>query len=255
MLKLFIKKRCEYAAPEGQRLYAIGDVHGCFAQMVTLLEYIRVDNAQRSKKDCIIVFLGDLIDRGPNSRMVFDYLINKGPDFARVEYLMGNHEEMYLRILRGADELLPRWLKYGGSECIESYGLKPEDYTGHATSVILDIFASEVPQAHIDFVKGFKESFTFGDYFLVHAGVNPQKPIEKQKPEDMRWIREPFLNWKKPLSHRVVHGHTIENNIALHPHRIGVDTGVYESGILSAVRLEDKELGLINSEGLNTDST
>jgi len=252
LLNLFKKKKREIRAPEGKRLYAIGDVHGCFNEMISLIEFIKKDNASRENKECIIVFLGDLIDRGPDSRKVLQYLLDKNIDFASVHCLLGNHEEMFLNILeRDDDDYIPKWLVYGGASCVKSYGLDPDDFAGQSAATMQHMIKKNVPKTHINFVKSFVNNIAFGDYILVHAGVNPKRPLDKQSEREMRWIREPFLSWNKSLDYVVIHGHTIEKEVTKFNHRIGVDTGVYESGILSAVRLEDRQVGLLDSNGEN----
>lgn len=238
-------------APKGKRLYAIGDVHGCYDEMIRLLGIIESDHASRNPKECIVVFLGDLIDRGPDSFRVIEHLVSTPPTFSQNYFLIGNHEEMFLRILNGDAELIKRWLTYGGRSCVESYGVNYEKTIGHSADTMQLMIKKKVPKAHVEFLGDLLESITFGNYVLVHAGVNPKKPLDEQKGRDMRWMREPFLSWKKKLDYRVIHGHTIESEITALPHRIGVDTGVYETGVLSAVRLEDHQIGLLNSDGLN----
>lgn len=236
------KPESEWVGSPGKRLYAIGDVHGCFDEMIRLLDQIERDHQSRPSKECIIVFLGDLIDRGPNSREVLDYLIKSPPNFARIFWLIGNHEEMFLRILRGESELIESWMVYGGRECVESYGLTSEQMIGQTDDALQVMIRKRVPKSHIDFLARGVESIRFGDYLLVHAGVDPEKPVTDQDPRQMRWIREPFLSHDKPLGLMVVHGHTISDHVEVLPHRIGVDTGAYRGGALSAVRIEDNEV-------------
>lgn len=230
----------------GKRLYAIGDVHGCFDEMINLLVAIEEDHRSRPEKECVIVFLGDLIDRGPHSSRVVEFLIKSPPRFAKVFCLMGNHEEMFLRILRGEAGLIESWMAYGGRECVESYGVDPEQMIALTDDAIQVMIRKRVPQSHIDFLSQCVESIRFGDYLLVHAGVDPERPVLDQDPRQLRWIREPFLSHDKPLGLMVVHGHTVSDVVELMPHRIGVDTGAYRGGKLSAVRIEDDEVQAIS---------
>lgn len=233
----------------GKRLYAIGDVHGCFSEMLDLLVAIEADHRSRPNKDCIIVFLGDLIDRGPDSSRVIEFLARGSIKFARPYFLLGNHEEMFLRILRGEANLIESWLEYGGRQCMESYGLSAEKISGQTEDAVLLMIRKRVPQSHIKLLELCVESIRFGDYLLVHAGVDPEKPIDDQDERQMRWIREPFLSYTKPLECMIVHGHTITPEVVQLPHRIGVDTGAYMNGKLSAVRIEDSELDIISVDG------
>ncbi len=230
-----------------QRLYAIGDVHGCLIEMVELLKKIEADHNSRVVKKCSIVFLGDLIDRGPSSKQVIDYLINYKPSFADIYVIIGNHEEMFLRAMGDESRLIPQWLKYGGNSCVKSYEIDIEDLQDLAPEKMRERILEKIPDTHFDFFDNLLESIQFGDYYLVHAGVDPAKKISNQNTHDMRWIREPFLSYKKALECVIVHGHTIEDTVTLRKHRIGVDTGAHKTGILSAVRLEDEDVSILST--------
>lgn len=241
----------EWKGSPGKRLYAIGDVHGCFNEMMSLLAAIESDHAARPEKQCIIVFLGDLVDRGPHSSRVLEYLVRTPPQFATTYCLLGNHEEMMLRILRGESELIQSWLEYGGRECVESYGLMPEMLHGQTDEAVQLMFRKRVPDSHIELLSKCVESIRFGSYLLVHAGVDPDTPLDDQDGRQLRWIREPFLSHTKPLEAMIVHGHTISNEVVRLPHRIGVDTGAYQpGGKLSAVRIEDAEIEVLSAQNM-----
>jgi serine/threonine protein phosphatase 1 len=231
----------------GRRLYAIGDVHGCYAEMCALLARIEADHRGRSDAECFIVFLGDLIDRGPHSRDVLRHLIDRPPHFARVHVLKGNHEEMMLRSLRGEPELIRDWLKHGGDTCARSYGLDPARLLTEDTATLEHLLTSYVPKEHLEFLEGCIDQVRFGDYLLVHAGVRPGVPLDAQSGHDLRWIRGEFLETNQDLGAVVVHGHTISNDVVEKPNRIGVDTGAYRTGVLTAVRLEGAERSFLSA--------
>ena len=230
----------------GKRLYAIGDVHGCYQEMCALLELIENDHRSRPNKPCIIVFLGDLIDRGPESSKVLEHLRAAPPEFADVYYLKGNHEEMMLRTLTGEAHLIPDWLRHGGKSCAVSYGVDPSRLVESDVEVLEHLLLTHIPSEHLEFLGAFVDSISFGDYFLVHAGVRPGIELPKQAGRDLRWIRKEFLEVDDDFGAVIVHGHTVTDKIVRLPNRIGLDTGTYMSGVLSAVRLEDEDVEFLS---------
>lgn len=228
-------------AHDGQRIYAIGDVHGCFDEMIELLQVIEQDSQSRAPAKTFIIFLGDLIDRGPKSRQVLDYLVETPPEFARVEFLKGNHEEMALRAILGDPILIPEWLKYGGLEFALSYGLEAERLEALSPVEIQSLLRDAVPQKHLDFLSSCVDWLRSGDYMFVHAGVRPGVPLDQQAGRDIRWIRTGFLEHNESFGATIVHGHTISPSVEFKHNRIGLDTGAYKTGKLSAVRLEGDE--------------
>ena len=219
--------------------YVIGDIHGCFDELVELLELIEQDAVQQSSGPKHIVFLGDLMDRGPKSKEVIDYLLSYKPDFANPVFLMGNHEEVFLKVLSGSEGALTSWFEFGGRACVRSYGVKNLGEILTSPENLLFRIQEKVPQNHIDFIKSFQETFQFGPYLCVHAGIKPRVPIEKQTTKDLRWIRKEFIKYTKPHPFIIVHGHTIVETPQVLPNRIPIDTGTYEGGPLTAVRLGD----------------
>jgi serine/threonine protein phosphatase 1 len=223
------------------RAYAVGDIHGRLDLLEPLLDKIADDARARPSKRTYIVFLGDLIDRGPDSAGVVERLRNYRPDFATPVFLAGNHEEVMLRVLGGEPEILRDWLKFGGAECLASYGVDSSALTRMEPDKALELMRSRVPAAHIDFLESFADTFRFGDYLFVHAGIRPGIPLDEQDQFDLRWIREPFLSGTHEHGPIVVHGHTIVTKVEERAHRICIDTGAYHSGILTAVGIEDEE--------------
>jgi serine/threonine protein phosphatase 1 len=226
------------AGPRGYRAYAVGDIHGRLDLLDDMLRMIEEDIRRRRKCRNILVFLGDLIDRGPQSAQVVERLSRYRPDFAKTVFLMGNHEEVMLRVLAGDTGLLGDWLKFGGVECVRSYGIDPQALLASNASDALAALKDAVPQEHVDFIRGFADTLSFGSYLFVHAGIRPGVPLAEQAQKDLRWIRNPFLDDTRDHGFIVVHGHTITRQVDECSNRIGVDTGAYRSGLLTALAIE-----------------
>lgn len=222
--------------PDGQRVYAIGDIHGrddLFARLITLIEG---DDANREMAQTTIVLLGDLIDRGRESADV----IARARAWARrrkVEIIMGNHEEMLLTSRVDAD-VVRGFLKFGGIETIQSYGVPFDAIMAADATELQKLLNAAIPQEDFDFLEGFQQMVRVGDYLFVHAGIRPDIAIEQQVPQDCRWIREPFLSYRGDFGAFVIHGHTITREPEVCANRIGIDTGAFASGTLTAIGLE-----------------
>lgn len=225
----------------GCRAYAVGDIHGRLDLLDDLLQRIECDIAQRAERRTFIVFLGDLIDRGPASAAVVERLRIFRPEAATPVFLSGNHEEVLIRILRGERGVLPNWLKFGGAECASSYGIDSAQLAGIDEMAALEMVRAKVPQSHREFLESFGDTFRFGDFLFVHAGIRPGIAVEDQDVADLRWIREPFLTDAKEHGFVVVHGHTIVERVEERRNRIAIDTGAYRSGVLTALAIEDGE--------------
>ena len=234
--------------PRGYRAYAVGDVHGRLDLLDRMLAEIAKDLAGRDKRKTILVFLGDLIDRGPDSAGVIDRLRTLEMADVRPLFLAGNHEEVLLRIHKGERGVLNSWLRFGGSECLQSYGLDPEWVRGQREGDALRAIRKVIPGEHIEFLSGFADSVRFGDYLFVHAGIRPDVDLSLQLQQDLRWIRQAFLEDESDHGFVVVHGHTISEEVVERPNRIGIDTGAYRSGKLTALCLEDEERWYLHTE-------
>ena len=227
------------AVPAGQRVYAIGDIHGrrdLFEHLVVLIE---ADDAARGAADTTIVLLGDLIDRGPDSAGVLDAVIAlKARKTLRV--IAGNHEEM---LLAGFErrEVLRAFITYGGRETLLSYGLDRESYNEATLDELQAMLPALVPERHLAFMRDMENQVRFGDFLFVHAGIRPGVELELQRLSDLRWIRSEFLEDKRDHGVIVIHGHTITDAVDERPNRIGIDTGAYASGVLTAIGLEGTE--------------
>lgn len=228
------------AIPGGYRVYAVGDVHGELRLLDRMIARIERDVASRQPRRNVLVFLGDLIDRGPDSAGVVERLRTYSNPALRTVFIIGNHEEVLIRILAGEDQLVRSWLRFGGRECALSYGLGP-DLLGAPAEVAAEKIRAAVPSAHRSFIESFADSFRAGDYLFVHAGIRPGIPLEEQSAEDLRWIRAPFLDWPKSHEAMIVHGHTISAEVEQRAGRIGIDTGAYRHGTLTALVVEGSD--------------
>jgi serine/threonine protein phosphatase 1 len=227
--------------PRGYRAYAVGDVHGRLDLLDDLVSKIERDLAERKPRRALLLFLGDLIDRGPASAQVIERLRTyRHPDL-RVVFLMGNHEEVLLRLLSGERGILQSWLRFGGAECLQSYGVDPQALRTMQEGEALGEVKRAVPDSHRKFIGSFADTLRFGDYLFVHAGIRPSVDLTMQSQTDLRWIRQPFLDDESDHGFIVVHGHTIGEEVVERPNRIGIDTGAYRSGVLTALVLDGSE--------------
>lgn len=224
-------------APDGIRIYAIGDIHGRADLLDRLLRQIDADLTKNSPRHAIEVFLGDYVDRGPASREVLDLLIDRESTH-EVVFLKGNHETLLARFPTDPS-ILDDWQRLGGLETLMSYGITP---TINADTLVQTRFAvtfdQAFPESHRRFLGDLKTSFTCGDYFFVHAGVRPGVPLTKQREEDLLWIRQEFLLCEDDFSKIIVHGHTPVLQPDIRPNRINIDTGAYATGRLTCLVLE-----------------
>jgi serine/threonine protein phosphatase 1 len=225
------------AVPDGIRVYAIGDIHGRRDLLDRLLGMIDDDDAARGPARTELIFLGDLVDRGPDSVGVIERLMALR-ETRRVRYLMGNHEEVFLRAVGGDLRALRFLIRIGGRETLLSYGMSEEEYCGLDFDDLLPLLQQKVPPAHVSFLSAFESWIEVGDYLFVHAGLRPGVAVEDQKTSDLCWIREDFLSHRDSFGKMVVHGHSITEEIDERPNRIGIDTGAFASGRLTAIGLE-----------------
>jgi serine/threonine protein phosphatase 1 len=229
------------AVPPGTRVYAIGDVHGRLDCLDVLLAMIDADDAARGAADTQIVFLGDLVDRGPDSAGVVDRAMTLARSGRAVRGLKGNHEEMFLSAIGGSERAMRGFTQFGGRETLLSYGMSQRDYNEYLFPELIEAAARIVPAAHIAYLDALEDMIEIGDYLFVHAGIKPGVPIAEQTPEALRWIRREFLDHRGDFGRVVVHGHTITSDVDVRSNRIGIDTGAYESGRLTAIGLEGAE--------------
>jgi serine/threonine protein phosphatase 1 len=223
----------------------VGDVHGRLDLLEDLLSKVHADLQHRPAAKVLLVLVGDLIDRGPKSAQVIERLRTYRKPGVRPVFILGNHEEVLLRIIDGDRSLISSWLQFGGLQCLESYGVDPPGLRGRASAELVDAIRAAIPPEHVEFLRSFVDSCRFGDYLFVHAGIRPGVALEQQRQSDLRWIREPFLFDDTDHGFVVVHGHTISSEVEERPNRIGIDTGAYRSGVLTALAIEGSERRLI----------
>jgi len=224
--------------PSGQRVYAVGDIHGRLDLLDDLMLRIDRDDAGRAPAQTTLIFLGDLVDRGPQSSGVVDRLMRLRDSRRDVHFLMGNHEEVFLLAAAGDVQAMRLFVRIGGMETILSYGVSEEEYRTTDFAELAELFAKRVSPKHVHFISSFEDYLEIGDYLFVHAGIRPGVPIEDQSASDLRWIRDSFLSHEGDHGKRVVHGHSIREEVEPRSNRIGIDTGAYASNRLSAVGLE-----------------
>jgi serine/threonine protein phosphatase 1 len=232
--------------PKGELVYAIGDVHGRSDLLAALLKAIEADAARNASHRKSFVFIGDYIDRGPDSRGVMDMLVSDLPPGFETHFLKGNHEDLLLTFVADPDSL-PHWLANGAAPTLASYGIdvaqlvlsqaSPEEWRA--------VLLAALPQEHRTFLETLKLSVSFGDYFFAHAGVRPGIPVDAQDPEDLVWIREEFLTSDQDFGKVVVHGHTPTALPEFRKNRIGIDTGAVFTNRLTALRLEGERQALV----------
>lgn len=236
------RSRREPAArlPHGEMVYAIGDVHGRADLLAELLDRIALDEAERGAAATQIIFLGDLVDRGPDSRRVLD-LVLALEQTRRVRLLRGNHDEVFRRAAAGDPRSTRALHKMGGRATLLSYGISAAEYAATDYDDLTEHLRQLVPPEHLDLLDRMENMIVLGDYVFVHAGVRPGVPLGEQMPEDLFWIRREFLDHRGDFGGVVVHGHSIVADVDVRANRIGIDTGAYESNKLTAIGLQEAE--------------
>jgi serine/threonine protein phosphatase 1 len=226
------------ATPEGERIYAIGDIHGRVDLLRALLAQIGLHRQAHPGWKDELLFLGDYVDRGLNSKEVLDLLSDGLPNDSAHTFLRGNHDDAMLRFLRGQLDIASGWLHFGGRATLASYGLQafgqsPNDDWERVHAAL----RAAVPERHIAFLRSTLASCTRGDYYFVHAGVRPGIPLSRQDNNDKLWIRNDFLTSSYDFGKTIVHGHTVEPKPVVRPNRIGIDTGAFATGHLTCLIL------------------
>lgn len=253
------KQEASRATTGPARVYAVGDVHGRLDLLQILLRQIEDDAIATAAGNTFLILLGDYVDRGPQSREVIELLASYRPPLMRVYCLKGNHEQALTRFL---DDPVggEAWAVNGGRETMLSYGVipppagLPEAEAASAWEAARLELGEALPPSHRAFLQALQLWVTIGDYLFVHAGVRPGAPLDQQSEHDLLWIRKDFLEARKASDKVIVHGHTPENEPFLGRWRIGIDTGAYATGLLSAVRLEGTEQIILQAR-LSQDSS
>lgn len=244
-----------FKIPPGLQVYAIGDIHGYRRILAQMHDAIVEDVAATKPAQVHVVYIGDYIDRGPDSAgVVADLAALAGVrDGWRRTFIKGNHEQAMLDFLTSdLNDAALLWFRWGGAHTLASYGVavdaEREAFLPAEIERLRAGFRRAVPKAHAAFLEGLSDSVEIGDYFFTHAGVDPAVPLDRQKPAVMRVMRKPFLTWNKPLEKMIVHGHTISDDPEILPHRIGIDTGVYLGGGLTCAVLAGEMVRFLRVE-------
>jgi serine/threonine protein phosphatase 1 len=228
------------------RCYVIGDIHGRADLLDRMVEEIARDIERHPRADSLTVTLGDYVDRGPDSRGVLDRLA-RNPFPTDYIALKGNHEELFETFVT-RPEIGPQWRRFGGLETLHSYKVPVAPLmVGKGFDEAAEALRQALPQAHSAFLEGLKLSLTVGGYFLCHAGVRPGVPLEKQKAEDLLWIRDEFLSSKAQFGKTIVHGHTPTQLPEMLANRINIDTGAFATGRLTCLVIEEGGLRFLST--------
>ncbi|WMT72917.1 metallophosphoesterase family protein [Bradyrhizobium sp. Ash2021] len=227
--------------PDGVRIYAISDIHGCAHLLEQMLGVIDADVAHSRPRHAIEVYLGDYIDRGPDSRGTLDLLIKRSRR-GNMVFLKGNHEAFLGAVFRDPSRIAD-WFQFGGIQTLMSYGLSPSsDADEEEQRELVRELAAAMPPQHREFLQRLRLTFTCGDFFFVHAGVRPGIPLPEQQEADLLWIREEFLRSQKNFGKYVVHGHTPVRSAEVLPNRANIDTGAYATGNLTLLSIQGSRL-------------
>ncbi|NND49987.1 MAG: serine/threonine protein phosphatase [Rhizobiales bacterium] len=242
LLSIFQRRRGNSAAavqaalPAGTVVHAVGDVHGRSDLLDEVFSRIDRDRADYPDHKAIEIYLGDYVDRGPDSSGVVDRLIARSRD-REVELLRGNHDAFFVEML-GDAKRLEHWEQLGGVQTMLSYGIKLRaNLTPQGHERMHREWCTAVPQSHRAFFAGLRNSLTIGDYFFVHAGIRPGIALDRQSADDLLWIREEFHRSKSDHGKMVVHAHSPVEAPEFHGNRINIDTKAYASGVLTCLRL------------------
>ncbi len=211
--------------------YVIGDIHGCCKELACLIESLPLKNHDT------LVFLGDYIDRGPDSRAVVSYLLDLQKDGSyEFAFLKGNHEDMLLSFLGIGGQHGEMFFYNGGIATLASYGLPTQN-------VLSETVLSAIPPDHIGFYENLQGYYVMAPYLCVHAGIHPQKSLEEQTGDELFWIRNKFIYSSHPLPYTILFGHTPQTDVFFDlPYKIGLDTGLVYGNKLSCLETEERVL-------------
>jgi serine/threonine protein phosphatase 1 len=242
------KADATYQAPPATRVYAVGDIHGQLDLLRRLRELI-ADDAQVDRRERnVIVYLGDYIDRGPDSRGIVELFLDEPMAGFEEIYLKGNHEDYMLQFLENPG-IGESWYLNGGDTTLMSYGVERTVIAaGKGRFVAMcDRLQRKLPVEHLVFLRSLTMYHMEGDYLFVHAGIRPGRPVENQEPHDLLWIREEFLSSNADHGCCVVHGHSISPEPQMRRNRIGIDTGAYYTGRLTGLVLDGAERRILQT--------
>lgn len=249
--KFFSKLKKEerlFFAPENTVIYAIGDVHGRLDLLDLLHEKIKKDAERKSADNKIVIYLGDYIDRGRESKGVIDRLINNPlSNFDKI-YLKGNHEIGFQAFMNRENQA-DAWLLWGGDATLCSYQVDVRGTKGQKVSPdkMAEQLRKNLPQSHEKFYKSLKLCHILGDYIFVHAGLRPKVDFNQQSEKDITTIREEFIFSRYDFGKKIVFGHSVFSEPLNTANKLGIDTGAYASGVLTCAVLESKNIEFITT--------
>jgi serine/threonine protein phosphatase 1 len=241
-------EEARYSVPQATRVYAIGDIHGRADLLRRLHAAISEDAKSAPTLRRVAVYLGDYVDRGQESRAVLDILCHEPLAGFESVHLLGNHEDAMLQFLIDPG-IGPSWFSNGGDATLYSYGIghPPASDREERMRLMSEALRSKLPPAHHAFLSRLPLSHAEGDYYFVHAGIRPGRPFEEQEKDDLLWIRDEFLRSTARHEKCVVHGHTITTEVDIRPNRVGIDTGAFYTGVLTALVLDGDTRRLIQT--------
>jgi serine/threonine protein phosphatase 1 len=222
-------------------VYAIGDIHGMAGLLDDLLHKI-IDDMSMLGRKAVIIFLGDMIDRGPESKRTLEVvhqLIESNSQALSVHALLGNHEKMLFEFIDKPEKAGSQWLRHGGDATLKSFGVHPPQQEPNAKHLryLRDELVGRLPPEHLHWLKTLPKQFTIGDYFFCHASINARKTLQQQSDEDLLWSRRFPGDGDGPMEKILVHGHLPVQEPLIAKYHINVDTGAYATGCLTAVKL------------------
>lgn len=235
----------EARVPEGTVVYAIGDVHARCDLLEELHAGIEEDARQRAAARKLLVYLGDYVSRGEDSRRAVELVMTRRPGGCAVIALKGNHEDLLLRFLDGDLAAGRHWFDYDGLDTLAHYGASRKG----GLESLRKGFADAILAEHLAFLRSLPVSHDEGGYRFVHAGVRPGVPLREQSDSDQMWIRGPFIESPADLGAVVVHGHCVSERPDLRRNRIGIDTGAWRTGVLTCLVLEGRTRAFLQTGG------
>lgn len=239
-----------FRTPDGQRIYAIGDLHGRADLLKQMHAMILQDAALHHPMGNVVVYMGDYLDRGPYVQDTLDELLGGLPDGFTTYYLRGNHEQIFLDFLK-EPAILPAWIDLGGLWTLISYGIRPgpPPHTPERCEQLRNDLIANMPDKHLSFLQFLRLHIQLGDYLFVHAGIRPDAPLDQQNPDDLLWMRDTARLGYQEQEFMLVNGHTIAQEPTLRPYRLGIDTGAYATGVLTCAVFEESRIRFLNTAG------
>lgn len=248
----FTRSHLSFDSKDYAAVYAVGDIHGCYEQLRAAYAAIEKDAAVIGGRS-LVIFLGDYVDRGLHSKSVMNFLCSRSSSSFESVFLCGNHDEEFLQFCLNPSRKLA-WLDFGGRETLMSYGIDADHILKSAGGAqgLAQAVRQVIPDQHIEFLKGLPILARVDDVVFVHAGIRPSVPLNEQSDYDLTWIREPFLSKGPGFEFTVVHGHTVTMEPSFGRQRIGIDTGVYETGRLTVLKLSNGEASFVDTNRVSS---